>query len=198
MVGCAKKIIVEIPPRINLQSYQTIGIVEFSSNSTEQLNQFATQKMMNYIQGAQNQVRFLEIGSQEQLLKKLGHENLDLEAIKAIGQKYHVSSVFTGSYDISEMKPKVSLSEDFSSITASANVHITMASKHWDTQTGATIWTHSRYGEWPVGKVSMNKKNPLSISMSDPEGKYGHFLSKLVYRVTDDFRPHYEKRKASK
>jgi hypothetical protein len=35
-LGCAhKKIVVEIPPRIDLQPYQTIGIMEMSSNSTD-------------------------------------------------------------------------------------------------------------------------------------------------------------------
>jgi L,D-peptidoglycan transpeptidase YkuD (ErfK/YbiS/YcfS/YnhG family) len=194
LFGCAHKILVEIPPRIDLQSYQTIGIVEFSSNSTDQLNEFATQKFMAMIQTAQPQVRFLELGSQEQLLKAIGHDRMDPEAVKAIGKKYGVKTIFGGTYEISEVKPRVSLGEDLSSINASAVVNVSMTSKHWDTETGATIWTHSRYGEWPLASVKKGSGSAIFFSVSDPEDKYGQFIGKLAYAVTDDFRAHYEKR----
>jgi len=102
--GCAHTVVVEIPPKIDLQSYKTIGIVEFSSNSRESLNQIATQKFMGVIQNAQPQVRFLELGPEDQLVKKLGRNSLDIEAIKAIEKKYGVSSIFTGSFEISDVK----------------------------------------------------------------------------------------------
>lgn len=194
LFGCAHKILVEIPPRIDLQSYQTIGIVEFSSNSIDQLNQFATQKFMAMIQTAQPQVRFLELGSEKQLLKAIGHDRMDPEAIKAIGKKYGVKTIFAGTYQISEVKPRVSLGEDFSSINASAVVNVSMTSKHWDTETGATIWTHSRYGEWPLANVKKGSGSAIFFSVNDPEDKYGQFIGKLAYAVTDDFRSHYEKR----
>jgi hypothetical protein len=196
--GCAHKVIVEIPPRIDLQPYQTIGIVEFSSNSTEQLNQYTTQRFMAMIQSAQPQVRFLELGSQEQLLKKIGHDRMDPEAIKAIGRKYGVKTIFAGTYEISEMKPRVSLGEDLSSINASAVVNIILTSKHWETETGATLWTNSRWGEWPLANVKKGSGNAISFSVSTPEDKYGQFIGKLAYAVTEDFRPHYEKRKVPK
>jgi len=44
--GCAHTVVVEIPPKIDLQPYQTIGIVEFTSNTNGNLNQIATQKFM--------------------------------------------------------------------------------------------------------------------------------------------------------
>ena len=197
-LGCAHKITVEIPPRIDLQSYQTIGIVEFSSNSTEQLNQMATQKFMSVIQGAQSGVRFLELGPAEQALILVGRERLDPDAMKALGKKYGVSTIFTGTYDISSMKPKVTLGEDFSSVSASANVGISLVSKHWDAGTGATLWTNSRQGQWPVASVQKDSRTPVSFSVSLPEERYGQFIAKLVYAVTDDFRPHYERRTVPK
>ena len=197
-LGCAHKITVEIPPRIDLQSYQTIGIVEFSFNSTEQLNQMATQKFMSVIQGAQPGVRFLELGPAEQVLKLVGRERLDPDAMKALGKKHGVSTIFTGTYEISSMKPKVTLGEDFSSVSASANVGISMVSKHWDAGTGATVWTNSRQGQWQVASVEKDSRTLVSFSVSLPEERYGQFIAKLVYAVTDDFRPHYERRKVPK
>jgi len=195
--GCAHTVVVEIPPKIDLQPYKTIGIVEFTSNSKENLNQIATQKFMGVIHNAQPQVRFLELGPEDQLVKKLGRNSLDIEAIKAIEKKYGVSSIFTGSFEISDVKPKVSIGTDLSSVRASAVVNISMVSKHWDTVSGATIWSNSRQGHWKVAGIHSNSKD-ISFSVNNPEDQYGLYLEDLAFAVTDHFRPHYEKRNAPK
>ena len=197
-LGCAHTMTVEIPPRVDLQTYQTIGIVEFSSNSTEQLNQTATQKFMSVIQDAQPGVRFLEIGPAGEALKAVKRERLDPDAVKALGKKYGVSTIFTGTYEVSDVKPKISIGDDLASVSASADVGISMVSKQWDANTGATLWTRSRQGQWPVAKVRKESGSFVSLSMGMPENRYGKFIENLVYAVTDDFRPHYEKRSAPK
>lgn len=193
--GCAhtKTMVFEIPPRIDLQTYQTIGIVEFTSNSSENLNKIATQKFMTFIQNAQPQVRFLELGSENQLVKKLGRDQIDLDSVKAIKKKFGISTIFTGSYEISEMKPKVSIGMDMASINASADVNISMVTKHWDTETGATIWTNSRSNHWKVAGLHKDL-NDISFSISVPEDQYSKNIEELAYSVTDPFRPHYERR----
>jgi hypothetical protein len=180
-----------------LQSYQTIGIVEFTSNSSENLNQIATQKFMGFVQNAQPRVRFLELGPEDQLVKGLGRNSLDIEAIKAIEKKYGVSSIFTGSFEISDVKSRVSIGTDLSSVRASAVVNISMVSRHWETVSGATIWSNSRQGHWKVAGIDSNA-NDISFSISTPEEQYGRYLEELAFAVTDNFRPHYVKRKASK
>ena len=195
--GCSHTIVVRIPPRIDLLQYKTIGIVEFSSNSTENLNQVATQKFMGYIQDAQPQVRFLELGPEDQLLKKVGRQSMDLDTIKEIGKKYNIDTIFTGSYEISDVKPKVSLGKDLSSFNASAVVNISMASKHWDAGSGATIWTNSRHGQWKVGGVRSDSKD-FSFNLGGPEDQYEKYIEQLAFAVTENFRPHYERRKAPK
>jgi len=195
--GCAHTVVVEIPPKIDLQPYKTIGIVEFTSNSNENLNQIATQKFMGFIQNAQPQLRFLELGPEVQLVKKVGRNSLDIEAIKAIGEKFGVSSIFTGSFEISDMKPNVRIATDLSSLRASVVVNIPMISKHWDTVSGATIWSTSRQGHWKVAGIHSNSKD-ISLSMNNPEDQYGRYLEELAFAVTDNFRPHYEKRNVPK
>lgn len=197
VLGCAHTVVVEIPPKIDLQPYQTIGIVEFASNSGGKLNQIATQKFMGFIQNAQPHVRFLELGPEDQLVNKLGRDALDIEAVKAIGKQYGVSSVFTGRFEISDAKPKVSVGTDLSFIRAAAVVHISMVSKHWETESGATIWSNSRQGDWRVAGIDSNSKD-ISFSMNSLEDQYGRYLDDLAFAITDPFRPHYEKRVASK
>ena len=195
--GCAHTVVVQIPPKIDLQPYETIGIVEFTSNSQENLNQIATQKFMGCIQNAQPQVRFLELGPEDQLVRKLGRNALDIEAIKAIEKQYGVSSIFTGRVEISNVKPKVSIATDLSSLRASAVVNISMVSKHWETVSGATLWSNSRQGHWKVAGIRSNAQD-ISFSMNTPEDQYGRYLEQLAFAVTDNFRPHYEKRDAPK
>lgn len=195
--GCAHTVVVEIPPKIDLQPYQTIGIVEFASSSQGNFNQIATQKFMGFIQNAQPRLRFLELGPEDQLLDKLGRNAMDIEAIKAIGIKYGVSSVFTGRFDISNIAPKVSFGTDLSSLRASAVVNISMVSKHWDTVSGATIWSNSRQGHWKVAGIQSNSKD-ISFSMDTSDDQYGRYLEELAFAITDNFRPHYEKRNAPK
>ncbi len=195
--GCAHTVVVQIPPKIDLQPYGTIGIVEFASNSQENLNQIATQKFMGFIQNAQPQVRFLELGPEDQLVKKLGRNSLDIEAMKAIEEKYGVSSVFTGNLEISNVQPKVSIAKDLSSLRASAVVNISMVSKQWETASGATIWSNSRQGHWKVAGIRSNA-NDISFSMNAPEEQYDRYLEELAYALTDNFRPHFEKRDAPK
>lgn len=193
--GCAHTVVVEIPPKIDLQPYETIGIVEFSSNSNENLNRIATRKFMEFIQNAQPRVRFLELGPEDLLVDTLGRTSLDIETIKAIKGKYGVSSVFTGRFEISDMKPQVSIGTDLSSFRASAAVTISMVSKHWDTGSGATIWGNSRQGNWKVAGIQSNSKD-ISFSMNDSEDQYGRYLEELAFALTDNFRPHYGKRDA--
>ncbi len=194
--GCAhtRTVVIEIPPRIDLQPYQTIGIVGFTSNSTEKLNQIATQKFMGVIQGAQPQVRFLELGPEDQLVKKLGRERMDLETIRAIGKKYNVSSIFTGAYEITNLSPQVSFGKDLSSMDASMAVVISMVSKHLDTGTGVTIWTNSRQGHWKTAAVHRNSED-ISFSLAFPEDQYGQDIEELAYALTDNFRHHFDRRR---
>jgi len=195
--GCAHTVIVEIPPKIDLQPYKTIGIVEFASNSNEKLNRVATQKFMGFIQNAQPRLRFLELGPEARLVEKLGRNSLDTEAIKAIEEKFGVSSIFTGSFEISDMHPKVSIGADLSSLRASAVVNISMVSKHWDTASGATIWSNSRQGSWKVAGIHSNSRD-ISLRLDNPEDQYGRYLEDLAFAITDAFRPHFEKRNVPK
>lgn len=193
--GCAHTVVVEIPPKIDLKAYKTIGIVEFSSNSRENLNRISTEKFMGFIQDAQPQVRFLELGPEGPLLAALGFSSLDIQAIRAIGEKYGVSSVFTGHIEISDVNPVLNIGGDMSSIRASAVVSISMASKHLDTASGATIWSNSRQRQWKVAGLRTDSKD-MSFDMDASDEKYGRYVEELAFAITVPFRPRYEKRDA--
>lgn len=189
-----KTIVVEVPPRIDLQSYGAIGVVDFTSDPTDKLNQVATQKFMSIVQASQPNVRFLELGPMDQLLNAVGRERMDREALKILGTQYNVDTIFTGAYEISDVKPQIRVGEDLSSISAAATVRISLTLRHLHTKTGVTLWTNSRQGQWPVAKVGTATGGGLAISMSDPQDRYAQFMGQLIHAVADDFRHHYERR----
>lgn len=194
--GCASRTIeVEIPPRMDLRS-STIGLIGFTAVPADKLSQTTTQRFMAAIQAAQPGVRFLELGTMEQLLRAVGRERIDPQAIQIIGKRYKVDSVFTGSYEIFDAKPKVSVDRD--SLRASAWVHMSLAARLWDTRDGATVWINSRSGEWPVADLRVEAGQSVSVNVSDPEERYGDFMKQLVRAVTEDFRPQYEKRRVAR
>ncbi len=196
--GCGSRtVVVAVPPRIDLEAHDTIGVIDFDSQPAETLNQATTQRFMSVIQESQPGVRFLELGETGRVLQAVGRGEIDPETIKLIGRKYSVDTLFTGGYEISAPKPKLVLDQDFS-VDASARVKVTMSIRHWDTRSGATMWTRSRWGEWPIARVAKGSGQPISFDVSDPRDRYGDFLGQLVNAVTDDFRVHYERRKVAR
>ena len=50
--GCSSTVLVRVPPRMDLKSYGTLGIVEFASNADAAINVHATRKFQAQIQAA--------------------------------------------------------------------------------------------------------------------------------------------------
>lgn len=195
LFGCGPKtIVVEVPPRIDLQSYNAIGVVDFTSDRPDTLNQFATQKFMNLVQTSQPNVRFLELGPMDQLLRAVGRERMDREALKILGTQYNVDTIFTGAYEISDITPQIRVAEDLASVSATATVRISLTLKHLETSTGVTLWTNSRQRQWPVARVETGTGGGISLSVSDPQERYARFIEQLIDAVAYDFRHHYERR----
>jgi hypothetical protein len=94
--ACTTTVLVPVSPRMDLKGYGTLGIVEFTSNSDAAINARATRQFQENIQSAQPGTRFLDLGSRESLLAAVGAKQLDVDALKQIGQKYSVDAIFLG------------------------------------------------------------------------------------------------------
>ena len=102
--GCSKTVLVPVPPRMDLKSYGTLGIVEFGANSESAANVQATRKFQEQVQAAQPGTPFLELGKREALLAEVGSRQLDGNALRKIGEKYGVAAIFVGDIVYSEPK----------------------------------------------------------------------------------------------
>ena len=203
IVGCSsspspKKVKIEVPPVVNLGELGVIGVIEFASNAEGDVQQYVTQQFIQTVQSAQPGVRLLELGSEAQILKLVGHTQLNFEAIRSIGAKYKVDALFYGNFIVSDIKPQVNFSSSFSTMRAQAYVEGKLNNKLFETASGATVWTHLASDRQPVAKLRLIKNGSINVGVTDPEEKYGQLVDGLVAYNTKDFWPSYVYRTASK
>lgn len=195
LIGCSHTEKVLVPPKVELNAYNKIGVIEFSTNAEDDVKQYVTQNFIQYVQSAQPGTRILELGSQEQVLGSIRRNELDFETIKTIGEKYHVDAVIFGHLQVSEIKPKVKVLTVPKSVHATAYIQALLSTRLLETDSGATLWTNATTGKISVANVNVIEKGLFNIGISDPKEKYGKLVPELVYLNTMDFRAQYEYRK---
>jgi len=195
LVACGgKKITVEIPPQIDLTTLGTIGVVAFDVQSDEQLPDDITLKFIQHLQSAQPGVPILELGNQADVLREVGFVTLDTEAVKAIGRKYGVDSLLTGTLEVTQSFPDVKIGKDLTSMSAASYVRGNLNARLRQTLTGATVWSNGAHGKWKLAGLDLAAGSPSSIGMSNFEDTYKKMLQELSRVGTVDFRKSYETR----
>jgi hypothetical protein len=194
LLACSHTEKVRVPPRVELKTYHTIGVIEFSTNAEDTLKPYVTQNFIQNIQSAQPGTRILELGDEDQLLRSLGHSRLNPETIQSIGRKYNVDAVILGHLQVSEIKPKINIFTATKALNAKAYIEAALQTRIIETDSGATFWTRATSGKTQVARISLMEGGLVSFGVSDPKEKYGKLVPKLVYVNTMDFRSRYEYR----
>ncbi|MGB6289296.1 MAG: hypothetical protein WBF36_04140 [Desulfobulbales bacterium] len=195
LVACGgKKITVEIPPQINLATLGTIGVVAFDVQSDEHLPGDITLKFIQHLQSAQPGVPILELGNQANVLREVGFGALDTDAVKAIGKKYGVDSLLTGTLEVTQSYPDVKVGQDLTSVSAASYVRGNLNARLLQTLTGATVWSNGAHGKWKLAGLNLSSGHLSSIGMSNVEDTYKKMLQELARVGTADFRKSYETR----
>ena len=195
LISCGgKKITVEVPPQIDLTTLGTIGVVSFDVHSDTQLPADITLKFIQHLQSAQPGVPILELGNQVNVLNEVGLSALDTEAVKAIGKKYGVDLLLTGTLEVTHSFPDVKFGQDLASMSAASYVHGNLNARFRQTSTGATIWSNGAHGKWKLAGLNLTSGNLSSIGMNNFEDTYKKMLQELARIGTIDFRKSYETR----
>ena len=195
LLGCSHTEKVRVPPRVKLNAYKHIGVIEFSTNAEDNLKPYVTQNFIHNLQSAQPGTRIIELGDEAQLLQSMNCKKLDLDTIKLIGKKYTVDAVIFGHLEISEIKPNVKVFTVSESLKAKAYIEALLSAKLLETDNGATLWTNATTGKTQVARINLSKGGLIGFGISDPQEKYGKLVPQLVYTNTSDFRHRYEYRK---
>ena len=190
-LGCASKVLV--PPKIDLGSYGSIGMIEFSVDADPTLRSYATQEFLQTMQMAQPGTRVLELGSEMRVLESVGHRQLDLNAIKAIGDKYGVDTVLTGNLSLTRVKPSLQISRSLTRVNVAADVRGTLSTRMVEARSGSTVWARSARAKQSVARASIVAHGPYGMGVTDKENAHALLVQGLVYRIADDFRSHWVK-----
>ena len=187
LCGCSSTVLVRVPPRVDMQAYETTGIISFVSNAEGATNEYATQQLQQHVQAAQPGTRFLELGSRESVLAAVGATQLDAEAIKRIGQKFGVAAVFYGHITYSEPTTNVRVT-DLSKLQGGVKSEMKgdIFGRLVETRTGASMWSSSAWMRKQIAGL-VSGEHGVSVSMKDSNPRYD-MVPTLVYHLTTDFR----------
>jgi hypothetical protein len=189
-LACAKRTVVEVPPRVSLYSFDVIGVVQFESESKGTLASFATQRFIEELQESQPGVRVLELGSVDALMRTLDRDDLNYNTVRVIGEHFGVGAVIAGTLDVQDVKPRVDLQQTITTGSISADVKAALTTRLMETTRGATVWTRSTRTTATVAQVGVSGRG-VKFDAKDPEQAYGAMVDALVTDLTQDFRVSY-------
>jgi hypothetical protein len=150
-------------------------------NAQGSLDELATQRFAEYVLDGQPGIELLELGSQA--------ERVDAAAARRLGQEHGLRAIFVGHIVVSDVRPRVSLG---GGLRASADANVAMTVRLLSTETGGTLWTQSATTRESVAAVRL-EGGTVVFGASDPEEAYGALVDRLVFRLTGDFRPTWQR-----
>jgi hypothetical protein len=189
VLGCAGTVLVSVPPRVDLKDYETLGIVEFASNSDRTIGAHATRRFQEQIQAAQPGTRFIELGSREEVLASVGARQLNPAALRRIGEKYGVGAIFLGDIAYSEPRADIKLT-DLTKLEGGvrAEIRADISARLLEARTGASVWSNSAWATRQIGGLSVSAERGVSAGISRSDARE-EMVPTLVYHLTQDFRP---------
>jgi hypothetical protein len=191
LAGCSTSntVLVSVPPRMDLGRYGTLGIVAFASDAERGASVRATRQFQEQIQAAQPGTPFIELGEREAVLASVGARELDVAALRKIGEKYGVRAIFVGELAYSEPRMDVKLM-DVAKLEGGVRAEMRgdISSRLLDTATGASVWSSSAWARRQIGSLHVSAEQGVSGGMSQSNPR-DEMVPTLVHHLTQDFRP---------
>lgn len=185
LAACSSKVLV--PPRLDLSPWPTIGIIEFQHPSDPALGRLATREFIEMVQAAQPGSRILELGSEAHVLAQIRSEELDFDALEAIGKRFDVDALFVGDLDITGARPSLRVGSALTSMKARADVTGFLTGRLLETRSGATVWSRSSKASANLARVKIAKDQLPSFGATDPSQVVEALVPQLVYHLRHDF-----------
>ena len=190
--GCASHRVL-VPPRLDLQPYGKVALITFSvENAKGSLHELATQRFAEEVLNGQSGIELREVGGMDSLVRRMGETDFGPASAQALGKERDVPAVFVGHLKVSNVKPSggvIGIGVPFVNATVSVELLVRLI----NTQTGGTLWRASAAASQKVGSVALVGGVP-NFSAKNPNDAYGQLVNDLVWRVTYDLRPTWEKR----
>ena len=179
-----------VPPEMDLIAFEKVGLIQFSAENAEgPLDELATQVFIETIMQSQRGVQVIELGTLDEVLNKIGAQKLDQEAVQAIGESYGVSSFFHGDIKVSDVKPQIDISSLIQTMSVRAAFTISLATRLFITETGATAWTDSVIREGTLAQIRITEGMAPYFDIREQGNIYRKIISRMAFDLTRDFRP---------
>jgi len=179
---------VMVPPQIDLRSHEMIGVVQFGSSAKGELASLATRRFTEAARRDQGLVRIVDLGTRDQALHAVGRNQLDADAVIALGRKFGVRTIVTGDLAVSKVRPDVSIDALLHSGSVTAQVDATLEVSMYETDSGAALWNRSGRTTHSVGQVQLWGGKQFAFDARDPEAAYGGLVDDLVAQVSRPFQ----------
>ena len=196
--SCARSISVYHPPRLDLAQYGRVGVITFTDNAQPSVGGYATEQFKNQIHSAQVGIPIVALGTEAEVLSRIGSSRLDSAALVKIGQQYNISAVFNGSIIYSDVETNVNL-KDITQLKAGVDtvLHSTLSVNLSETGGGASIWSDSTSWQRKLGQIEVDGLTGLSVGTDGYNDAYRKLIPDMVYDIAGVFRGYYTRERVS-
>jgi hypothetical protein len=193
LVGCAKPRPPKslVPPRVDLARFGTLGMIEFTGPVGDGLGVLASREFLASMQRGQPGTKVVELGNQKRVLATLSRNELDIDAIRAIGEKYGVDALVLGAVQAEKVQPNLSFDSAARFLTAAAELESGLDARIVDTHSGATLWSAATHARAELGRGDVDGAGISSAGGDPPDRARLQLVRELVDGATDDFWPYW-------
>ena len=206
-LGCGPKMM--IPPNVDLRKYQSVGFIDFVCDNEGNLDDCVSERFLETLSGYQKDAHIIKLGNQEEVLNSVAAIQMDEKAIQAIGRKYNVSTIITGTVHVVEVKGIVELQPDLRTESGGirpgtkrtdsggiqaegkrlkAIAKISISARLCETEHGTTLWTASESGQEEVKEVFMLPDGKVLFDASDYRFAYRDLVRPIIKTISTDFK----------
>ncbi len=185
--ACTKK--VQVPPRMDLRGYGTLGIARFDVQhpGNAEVGTLAASEFVNFIHRGQPGVPVVELRAVSSAALR------DPAELKRVAKENGIDLIILGDVSLTEVKPKLTLGRALTEGSLEARMEGLLHASIVDGKSGASIWSGGWRASESVAHVGVERHITLgtvpTASVGDVDASRGRLVRRLAEGVTRDFRP---------
>jgi hypothetical protein len=187
-IGCASAPEIRFPPRVQLAHLGSVGMVQFTSPGRAELGADTSREFLAALQSAQPGTPVQALGEARPLLFDLGRSELDADAARALGERFHVDALIVGTLESARTSTAGPADSHSKFGSSGAELQALLHAQIFDTHTGAVLWSHVVRAEAEISGV-MQDDGFASQSAFGPDEAQMRLVTRLVKKVSADFQP---------
>lgn len=197
--SCADKVRVNHPPRLDLSSRGTIGVIDFSDNAEPSVSLHLTEQFDNYLHRAQTGIPILKLGSLNTLLSEVNEPDLNFRALQKIGQQYGVATIVHGRITYSDIETDFDLN-DLKNLRANVKqtLHADLSIGFYESSSGAKFYSNSTSWNRKLSSLHVDANGNFGYDDDGRQNAYLNLIPDMMHDVTRDLRGTYSMRRMKK